>query len=48
MDNRLIFLYKEMFVITWGLTKLEESNGEVIFRLSYKTVLIGKSVETLN
>ena len=44
MDNRLIFLYLNCFVISWGETEFDMSGVIMIRRLNYESVTIGKSV----
>jgi len=43
MDNRLIFLYLLLIVISWGGTGLDKLNVLLIWRLKDESVLVGKS-----
>ena len=44
MDDGFIFPYSGSFVITWGMTRLDNLSVRMIGRLSRETVPIGKSV----
>ena len=43
MDNRLIFLYLLIIVISWGGTGHDKLSVLLIWRLKDKSVLVGKS-----
>ena len=44
MDNRLIFLYLLMIIMSWGRTGFDKLSVLLIWRLKGESVMIGKSV----